>query len=225
MFSRREALAAIGTGIVGSTAGCLDAVPFVGGPMTFEAAVSTVPEAVLAETGYEEQGRDELVIERTVEAGGQTQAVVVTNQQVEYDKGVDLGAAGLPVDQRVRAAICTVLTTPQVEVLGRSFNPVADMDSADLAETVQGRYEGMEGLERVGEETAPVAGQSTTVGAFEGEADLVEAGVAVDVTLHISEAVEAGDDLIVAVAGYPTVLADQEAPHAFAMLDGIEHSG
>jgi len=208
------------------TVGCLDAVPFLGSdPMAFSAAPSTVPAAVREAAGYEETNRSELEIERTVEAAGQTQQVVVTNQLVEYGKGVDFGPLDLPIAGRVQAAIVTALTTPQVDVLGRTFNPVADMSAADLAAMVQSRYEGLDDVEQVGEETATVAGSPTTVGEFETRAQLVGPGVGVDLTLHISQAVAVGSDLVVAVGGYPSLARRRERDDVFSMFDGIEHQG
>lgn len=226
MLSRRDALGAIGAAAAGGTAGCLDAIPFLGDePIEFEAATAAAPESVLAETDYEEYDRTDVVVERAYEVAGQTQDVVVTNRQVQYDKAVELSLPGLPGGERLQAAIVSVLTTPQVRVADQTFNPVADMDSEDLATMVQDRYEGMETLQQVGEETVPVASGPTTVGEFEGEAELAEAGVTADLTLHIGEAVEAGDDLIVAVGGYPTALQGQEQADVFAMFEAIDHTG
>ena len=226
MRSRRSALAAIGTVAAGSTAGCLDAIPFLGSdPITFSASPTTAPDIVLEESGYAEHERSTMEVERTFEAAGQTQRVVVTNQLVEYDKAIDFGALGLPVGGRYQAAVVTALTTPQVEVLGRTFNPVADMSSADVAAMVQDRYEGMGDLRQVGSEDVPVAGTTTTVGEFETRAELVGPGVGVDLTLHISEAVEAGSDLVVAIGGYPTVARRRERSDVFTMFAGVEHQG
>jgi hypothetical protein len=226
MVSRREALAAFGTAALGSTAGCLDGVPFLGGDaLEFEAAPCTIPQSVLESTGYRETDRRDMTVERTFEAAGQSQDVVVTNRLVEYDKGLDVGAVNVPASGEYRAAVLTTLTTPQVDVLGRTFNPVAEMESAELAGLVQDSYQGIDNLQQTGERTAPVAGESTTVGTFEAEADLVDAGVTVELTLHVGEAVEAGDDLIVAVGGYPTLLADEERQPVFTMFEAIEYQG
>jgi hypothetical protein len=226
MLPRRQALAAFGTAALGSTAGCLDGVPFLGDePLQFEAVASTIPQSVLESTGYQETNRRDMTVERTFEAAGQSQDVVVTNRLVEYDKGLDIGAVNVPASGEFRAAIVTALTTPQVDVLGQTFNPVAEMDSAELAGLVQDSYQGIDNLQQTGERTAPVAGESTTVGTFEAEADLIEAGVTVELTLHVGEAVEAGDDLIVAVGGYPTLLADQERQPVFTMFETIEYQG
>lgn len=221
--TRRSLLALGATAAAASTAGCTDQLPFIGdGPLEFSAVPASVPETVLDETGYEEHEVEEVVTEETFEVGGRTQDVVVTNWQAEYDKAVDLGEF-LPSDERVRAAVVTVLTTPQVDVLGRSFNPVADMESEELAEMVQDQFEQFDGMERVGEETLAVGGESTTVGEFEGEAVLAEGGGTIDLTLHIGEAVESGDDLVVAVGGYPTQLREQERSHVVSMFEAIDH--
>lgn len=224
--SRRSALGALATVAAGSTVGCLEAIPFVGDePLTFSASPSRVPDAVLEETGYEEYNQTTMEVERTFEAAGQSQRVVVTNQLAEYDKAVDFGALGILGSGRYQAAIVTALTTPQVDVLGQTFNPVADTSSADLAGMVQDRYDGISNVQQVGEETAPVAGGSTTVGEFEARADLIGAGATVDLTLHIAEAVEAGSDLVVAIGGYPSIAQSRERDDVLAMFAGIEHQG
>jgi hypothetical protein len=224
MVTRRDALGVAALALAGSTAGCLDAVPFLGDePTEFAATPASVPDPVLEETGYQERRTEETTAERTFEVGDRTQDVVVTNWQAEYDRAVDLGTAGLPTDERLQAAIFTALSTPQVAVLGRTFNPVADMSPAELAGTVQDRYDGVGELRQVGEAPAAIGGQSVTVGEFETEAELQETGMTVDLVLHISEAVESGDDLIVAVGGYPRVLQEQERERIFTLMAGIEH--
>jgi len=224
MLTRRDVLGATGLAIAIGSAGCLDAIPFIGDePVEFEASAASVPEPTLQEAGYEAQGTEEVVIERTFEAGGESQDVVVTNWQAKYDKSVDSGEISLAVDQQQRAAVFTALTTPQVNVLGQVFNPVAGMDAAELAEMIQERYEGIDELRQVGEETGRVSGQSTTVGEFETEAELKAAGATVDLTLHIAEAVESGEDLIVAVGGYPREVRSQEHDPVFTLMDAIEH--
>lgn len=225
MVTRREVLGATSLALAGSTAGCLDAIPFLGDePLEFAATPASVPESVLEETGYRERRTTESTIQRTFEVGDRTQDVVVTNWQAEYDRAVDLGAAGLPTDERLQAATFTALSTPQVNILGRTFNPVADRDPGELADMVQDRYEGMGEIRQVDETPAAIGGQSATVAEFETEAELQETGMTVDLVLHISEAVESGDDLIVAVGGYPKVIQSQERDRIFTLMAGVEHS-
>ena len=226
MLTRREALGLSGVFLTAGTAGCLDRVPFIGDdPIEFEASAATVPEDVQASTEFEETGIEEQVIERTFEAGGQSQDVLVTNWHAEYEKTIDLDIGGLPSEDNVQAAVFTAISTPKVEVLNRTFNPVEDMDAEELAEMVQDQYDGIDDLEHVGEDTVTILGQSTTVGEFEGEAELVELGTTVDLTLHIAEAVESGDDLVVGIGGYPTEMQAQERDDVFTMMESIQHDG
>ena len=227
-LSRRQYIATVGTATAASTAlaGCLDSIPFVGNsPLGFAATPASVPPVALDETGYEEREVDEFVITRTFEVADQTQDVEVTNWMSEYDKTLDLGSLNTLSDQQVEAAVFTALSTPQVEVLGQTFNPVGEMDAVELAEMVQDHYDDMGSLEHVESVEAPVAGTTTTVGEFETEAELLTAGITVDLTLHIAEAVPVGDDYIVAIGGYPTPFSHQEAENIFTLMDAIEHDG
>lgn len=226
MLTRREALAVSGVFLTAGTAGCLDRIPFIGDePIEFEASPASVPDDELDATEYEETGIEEQVVERTFEAGGQSQDVLVTNWHAEYEKTIDLDIGGVTTEDNVQAAVFTAVSTPKVEVLNRTFNPVADMDTEELAEMVQDQYEGMDDLEHVGDDTATILGQSTTVGEFEGEAELVELGTTVDLTLHIAEAVDSGDDLILGIGGYPTDMQAQERDDVFTMMEAIHHEG
>ena len=226
MKTRRTFLALGASTLMASTAGCIGSIPSVGDEaMTFEAEAASVAQSAVDDTGYDEQDVDDVMIERTFEAAGQRQDVIVTNWQAEYDKSVDLGELGVLTDDRVRAAVFTALSTPRVSVLDRTFNPVADMSSEELAEMVQDRYDGLDNLEHVGEETMTIAGESTTVGELEGEGTLADAGETIDLILHIAEAVESGDDLVIGVGGYPTHLREDERPDVFSMMEAIEHDG
>lgn len=226
MLTRRRALGVVGLTVAGSSAGCLDRIPFIGDdPIEFESSPASVAETVLDDTGYEDDATEEVVIEESFEVSGRSQDVVVTNWQTSYEKSINLGAAGLPIDQEAKAAMFTVLSTPRVSVLGRTFNPVGDMSSQELAEMILDRYDGMSDITRIDEETATVSGTSTTVGTFDAEAEFVAAGESIEIRLNIAEAVESGDDLLVAIGAYPKEFADEEAGHVFSMMDAVIHEG
>lgn len=127
---RRTFLAGSAVALGAGTAGC----GFILGdePLEFEADQATVAESTAADAGYEFQGVNDQVLERTFEAADQSRSVTVTNRMAEYEKQVDLGPLG-----EHRAAIFTALSTPQVSILGKTFNPVANMSTADLAERIQ----------------------------------------------------------------------------------------
>lgn len=213
MVDRRSFVFATCTGIVASTSGCLDVLTGEE-PVEFGASPAGVAQPALDETGYQLAGREEVVIEREFEAGGETREVLVTNYQVEYQKSIDMGPLG-----QQEAAVFTALTTPRVNVLGREFNPVADMSTEELAEMVQEQYDEVRNLERRGDSEVSVHGETTTQGKFLAEGTL--AGEAVDLFLHVSEAVEMADDLVVTVGAYPE-LTPEEEENVLTLMAAVE---
>jgi len=220
MQTRRSFLATAATGAVAATAGCLDFI--LGDDLSFEATAASLAEATLSETGYEERRIKEQSMEREFEAGGESRTVGITNWLAEYDKSIDLSAIG-GGDQR--AATFTVLTTPQAEVLGQTFNPVGDMSAAEIVGLAQDRYEGFGSLSPQSETTATLLGSSTTVTRFSGSAELAETGQNVDLELQVAEAVKSNGDFAVAIGGYPEQLASRERSNFFAMLENVQHDG
>lgn len=211
--SRRKYLTVAGglTATVGLS-GCLDLI--TGGTTEFDASPSRVNESALDETGYEFTGLDEVVIEREFEAAGETETVIVTNLLAEHEKA--LGVEGVAEQA---AAIFTSLTTPQVRVLGQEFNPVDEMSTTELAEMVQDQYDGIENIRHQEDSEVTVYGETTTQSRF--TADALAEGSPVDLILHISEAVEMGDDFVVAIGGYPDVVMDEEA-NILTLMEGVE---
>lgn len=214
--SRRRALALAGVVGASGLAGCT-ALDFAtgGGPVEFAAEAATVSDAALEETGYESQGVTDDVVTREFEAAGQTREIEVTNQIAEYDRGIDV------LGQRFRAAVFAVLSTPQVEVLGQTFNPVEDMDSEELAALVQNRYEGVRNVERVSEYTTDVLGGEATIATYDAEAELSDGGVTVDITLHVTEPIADEGDFVVCLGGYPQAVSDGD--NMRRLLNGVEH--
>lgn len=199
----RAAGGALALGATGASAGCLGVIT---GEASLElsATVASVPEPALAETGFEEYRVEPLEVTREFSAAGETREVVVTNRLAQYDKSVTV------FGERLRGAVFAALSTPAVEVGERTFNPVGDLSSRELAERLLARYDGIDDLRPGGEETVEILGTDATVGLFTAEATV--GGVAsVQVTLHVAEAVRAGPDFVVAVGGYPSVLTGQDA--------------
>lgn len=208
---RRQFIGTLAGTVSIGLAGCLDVLS--GGPVEFEANPVTVSDAAVGDAGYSLAGVNEMVIEREFEVADRSQEVRVTNQQAQYEKALELGPLG-----SVQAGVFTVLSTPQVRVLEREFNPVAEMSTGDLAEMVQESYEGLDGLERVGAEERSILGQSTNHARFEGSAAL--SGTDVEVIVHLTEAVETEEDLVVVVAVHPS-MNPREADHVVRMMEGV----
>ena len=194
MVERRTYLATLGTAVTAATAGC----GFILGnePATFSASAAQVPDSTQRETEYEFKENAEMEVEREFSAGGQTRTVVATNVLAKHEKSISLPVLG---DQR--AGVFTALTTPKVEVLGETFNPIEDMSARDLAKMVQDRYSGFENLEEADSSEIEINGNATQQVKFAAEASLN--GSAVDIYLHISDPVGLGSDFVVSFGSYP----------------------
>lgn len=212
MPDRRAVLA--GAGMVSLTAvtGCLGLL--TDDEIAFDASPARVSDATLDDTGYHLDAQDDVVVEETFSAGGQSRDVVVTNKMTEYQKSVDMGLLGTQ-----EAAVFTCLTTPQVNVLNREFNPVSDMSTREIAEMVQDQYEDMQIGDHVAESTVTIYGTSTTQDKYVAEGML--AGDFVDLYLHISDPVEMEDDFLFTVGAYPELGPDEES-NILQMMESVE---
>lgn len=215
--SRRAFLTGVGSvGITSLFAGCST----VDNGLTFEAKAATVPQTVLEQTGYREETVVPQSIQQSFGVSGITQTVVVTNWQAEYSKTLSLPGIDLTGHQPL--ALFSILATPRVDILGRSFNPIGNWSVEEIAAEVQAQYHGLDGLEPHGSSTIEILGQPTTVTRFRGDGQF---GLPTDIelTIHISEAVEAGDDFVVALGGYPATVADTEEQNVRTLLESIQH--
>jgi len=214
-LTRRRALAAAGA--VGATglAGCTALDVATGEPAEFTAGTATVADAALDDSGYELNEITEDTQTREFDVAGSTREVRVTSTIAEYDKAVEL------FGERYQAAVFAVLTTPRVEVLGRAFNPVGDLDDEERARLIVDRYESVSNLERSSEYTTDVLGTDASVVVYTGDGEISDAGVSVELEFHVAEAVEAGSDYVIPLAAYPAAFGDGE--NVRRMLNGIEH--
>ncbi|ELY65736.1 hypothetical protein C489_14240 [Natrinema versiforme JCM 10478] len=202
-----------GTGIVAGCAGVA--------ADSLSSTVGTVPRAALEETGYEEHTVEEVVIERPVSRVGIERTIEARNWYAEYDRAIALETIGLT---RVQAAVVAVLTTPQVSVLGKTFNPVGDYSTDDLVAMIQERYDRLEDVEFVDEQPISVLGTETTLARYEASARLIAAGTTLDVSVKVSDPVAHGDDFVICVAVSPQVHGvETESEAVRTMLESLEH--
>lgn len=214
--TRRQLLAAGVTAGTGIVAGCTNLVED-----SLSSNAATVSGAALAETGYDERAVDELVVRRTVGRFGIEHSFEARNWYAEYDRAIALESLGLA---RVQAAVAAVLTTPQVSVLGKTFNPVGDYSTDELVALIQSRYDRLEDVQSVDEESISVLGTETTLARYEARARLISAGTRLDVVLRVSEPVAHGDDFVICVAVYPQAGGfETESDAVRTMLESLEH--
>ncbi|GAB3683103.1 hypothetical protein GCM10028857_10070 [Salinarchaeum chitinilyticum] len=220
MPTRRSVLAAGASAGAVATAGCLD---FILGndDLSFSATQPSVSESALAESGYQQRRVREETLEREFEAGGSSRTVSVTNWYAEYDRTIDLSILG--GDQR--ASTFSAITTPKAKVLGQTFNPVGDMSTAELVQTVQDRYQGFGNLQERDSQSSTLLGKSTTVTRFTGSAEHAASGAEIEIELQVAEAVGSNGDYALAYGAYPQQIADSERENYFTLLGGVQHDG
>ncbi|MXV61515.1 hypothetical protein GS429_05435 [Natronorubrum sp. JWXQ-INN-674] len=214
--TRRQVLAMGATAAAGAVAGCTDAVG-----ESLASSPASVPRAALSETGYGEHVVDELVVERTVGRFGIERSIEVRNWYAEYDRAVSLDAIGLT---RLQAAVVSVLTTPQISFLGRTFNPVGEYSTDELVELIQDRYDELEDVRYVDETAISVLGTETTLTRYLARARLIDIGATFDVFLQLSEPVAHGDDFVIGVAVSPQAAGlETESRSVRTLLESLEH--
>ena len=216
MNSSRRAVAATVLATLVVASGC---VGFISGDeaLSFEASEGSVSSSALEETGYEHSQTTDVTATQAFEVAGQSRDVTVTNYLAEYGKSVDLGILG----GEQRAAVFVAFTTPKVEVLGRTFNPVGEMSNRELLGQLQSQYSSIEVGQQSGSDTVTALGTEATVERFDGRANI--AGTSVDIYVHITK-IEHGDDYVVAVGVYPQRL-DGEGENVLRLVSGLSHEG
>lgn len=212
-MNRRSLLAGAAAVGVTSVAGCLGTF----GMDEHEASPASVDESARQDTAYEQTGVTEDTIEQSVDLAVFSQEVSVTNYITEHEKPIAVGP--LTMDG---GGGFLVVTTPQASVLGQELNPVSDMSPKELIGRVEGNYAGMENVTHQGDETVTILDQETTQSRFTAESSYN--GSSVEVSIHISEAVETDDDLLVTVGVYPNERRDEEEPNIISLMESVSES-
>ncbi|PGF18194.1 hypothetical protein CP556_02315 [Natrinema sp. CBA1119] len=207
-MNRRSVIAGLGVAGLASLSGCLGLI----GMAEHESSPAGVEAAAREETGYEQTEIEELSIERDV--GPTNETVTVINYMTKHEKQVGIMGLG-----ERRAAIYNVLTTPQVNIFGRELNPVGEMSTQELIDLVRSNYDGINDISHEGDSDVTILDQSTTQSRFSADATFDGQELAVDI--HITEAVEADDDLLVTIGVYPQRLQSQERPNIATLTESV----
>lgn len=213
-MNRRTYLAGAGTAALAGLAGCTGLL----GLDEHESNPVGVAAETRNETGYQQSRIDDIVIEESVDMGLWSETVSVTNYVVEHEKSISVGPL---VDQR--AAVFAVLSTPKISIVGQEVNPVKDMETGELVQLLADNYEGVSGVEHVDDGTVSILGGSVTLSTFQARATF-GGNQEIDVNLHVTEAAETDEDLVVGVGVYPSALASQERSNVETLLSSIDPS-
>lgn len=213
-MNRRTYLAGAGTAALAGLAGCIGLL----GLDEHEANPVGVPAATRSETEYQQTGVDDLVIEEDVDVRLWSETVSVTNYIVEHEKRVSFGPL---VDER--AAVFVVLSTPQISVVGQQVNPVEDMETAELVQLLADNYDEIGNVRHVEDEEFSILDQTVVTSTFVADATFA-GGQDVEVNLHVTQAVETDEDLVVGIGVYPRDLEGRERSNVETLLTSIDPS-
>ena len=214
MTSRRAFLAGGATGLVALTSGCLGFV--MGDPLEFDAGAVRPTDAALEDSGYEEQDADWERIEETVEFGVERE-IRASIWTAVYNKEVSIQGVGR------EAAVFAAVSLPAMEVLGRTLNPLDDMDNEEVLEELRGEIEGEYGTLRdiSHDETidVPILGDQRTVEVYTAKTDLEGQEIEIMLVLTVFDH---EDDLLVLLGSHPRLLPD-EGVTIEELMESVEH--
>jgi len=217
MTQRRQIAATVVVALLVLSAGCTELV--FNERAEYTASEAGVSDDGLEETGYQHADTQEQTIEESFEVGGVSRTVVATNWVATYEKSMELQG------QQQEAARFAVVSTPAIEILGKSFNPVESMSHEELLSQFQdqlsGEYEGLDDIEYVESRDEVILGEEAEVSTFKTTAQME--GEDVELYIHVTTVSHEGD-LIVAVGAHPAAFG-QERTNTYTLMQAIEHSG
>lgn len=200
------------------TTGCLGVLS--SDNLSFSASKATIETNAVSNAGYAHEETQKLYLNRTVEAGGQKKRVEVTNWAALYTKSASVGGA----DPQKVAAVA-VLSSPEVKVLGQSFNPLAKLSDEELIKEVISRggsmtsQGGVRDVEKVGSTKATILGERTDVTKFSATVEMD--GQEIDAYVHVAKVTHDGDVVLV-VGVYPKALSNEET-NVLSMMQAVQH--
>ena len=136
---------------------------------------------------------------------------------LEETEDVDLEAF-----ESQEAAFFVALSMPGIEVLGRSFNPLEELDSEELIGELlsqSGDEDGVERIEPAGSVSLPILGADRDVDRFEATTEVEGEPIAIDLSIT---SFTHEDDLLVLLGGHPAALED-EADDLATLFESVEH--
>lgn len=206
---RRRYVASVASAGSFASAGCLGDI--LDDATTFSANPAEVADSAATDAGYEHEGTESRTDER--EFAGET--VEVTSHFGRYHRSLEIPAVG-----EKRAGVFATIATPKVNVAGKEFNPVGEMDDEEIVGYLQDQYSQLSIEGTRGRRTVQTLGSSEEVTTFAGRATLAD-GIDLDVLLDVAK-FEHGDDFVVVVGIYPEDLPD-EGDRVTTMIEGLEH--
>jgi len=212
---RNKQIAIVGLTLLVALTGCSGLAGLSGGPMTFTAHKATVGQQTLSQTHFQTYDVQRKNVTKTFKAAGQSKKVTAVNWIAIYDQRL-----GLNTSASTRVAAFSVVSTPQANVLGKSFNPIANYDNTQLVELFQKNYGNIQDLRSQGNYTTTMLGHQTKVEEFSAKA--AYKGHSADVYIHVTRVKDNGD-FVLALAVYPQSMDSVEAGNVKSLIAGVQH--
>lgn len=211
-MQRREFVGVAAAGAAAATAGCLGVLTG-SEAVEREATQARVAEATVEGSDYELADTYQETVTRTFDTPVGEREAKAINEIAEYHRSVQLGT------ESVEAAVFAVLATPAFEFGDKTFNPVGDMSNREIAEMVQGQYEGLSVGSKVDERGVSTLGSSLTLSKFEGSGTVE--GNDVPAYVHVGKVKDA-KDFVVPLAVYPQQFSG-EAETVATFVENLTH--
>ena len=197
-----------------ATSGC---VGFVLGnaPAEFTAGNATPSDDALAETGYSLNDSQLIVENRTLEDFGDREVRVGSHANL-YTKSDEF------LDSRQRVGMFVAVSVPDVEVAGRSLNPLSDRSNAELLDEFQSemsaKYRDADFRADGSKSVGGVLGQRANVTRFTGTSEFE--GQEVEVAVYVTKVKQDGD-WVVLIGAHPTQRPEEEF-NVEALMQSVE---
>jgi hypothetical protein len=208
--TRRALLSGIAGVSVASLAGCL----LLQNEIEQSASPAELDQETRDQTGFAHQGTQELTLTQTVEVGGQSRDLSLTNYLATYTRTVP--------DAEAAVASFQSFSTPSVTVGGSEANPIWGIEPKRVLQRVATgpQMTGFDDVREVGTTELRSLGATRTVTILEGTTE--RQGQEIVVRLPTATFKHDGDILVV-LGGYPRELGGQEQVQT--ALDGLVHPG
>lgn len=176
------------------------------------ASPATVDGDTLERTRFEHDGTAEMTMTQTVEVGGESRDLRLTNYLASFSKTAPASDGGV--------ASLQLFTTPSVRVAGQEANPFAGFDTQQLLEELVSRAgeQGFEDVREVGTRTVRILGAERAV--TQHEATTERQGQEIVLRLPVVRLTH-DDDILGTFGAYPKLLA--ETAGVYDAAEGIVH--
>ena len=209
-MNRRVLFGALTAAGLTALSGCLS----FAGLTEHEASPVAASASARTETGYRVANIETMTYEDDVDLFVTSETVRVDNYVVEHEKTLSAG----PVTDEP-AAVFYTLSTPAATVAGHEINPLTKIPTNELVQVAAESDAQFQHTRRLADEQTTVHDQSTEETIFSAEGRF--GSELIDVRLHVTEAVDVGDDLVITIGAYPATLEDEERANVETLRESL----